>query len=117
MRTQIVAFSAFLIVCAGPAFSQSYNGRWEAAGPEIIGRHCPGYDAHIVVRGNAITIRIGGGALNYVLQGQVTADGSFTAEGIAGKTSATGKFSGNAIDMTLIRSCGRAPGSGHRAGP
>ncbi len=117
MRIQIAAFSALLIMCADPALSQSYNGRWEAAGPEIVGRHCPGYDAHIVVRGNAITIRVGGGAVNYVLQGQVTVDGSFTAEGIAGKTSATGKFSGDTVDMTLIRSCGRAPGSGHRAVP
>ena len=102
---------------AGPAAAQSYNGRWEAAGPAIVGRHCPAYDAHIVVRGNAITIQLGGGGRNYVLKGQVAPDGSFTAQGLNGETSSTGKFTGGDVAMTLIRSCGSAPGSGRRAPP
>jgi hypothetical protein len=108
---------ALCIVGIGPALAQSYNGRWEAAGSEIVGRHCPAFDAHIVVAGNTITIRLGGGAQNYVLKGQVSPDGSFTAEGLGGKTSATGKFTGRDVEMALIRSCGSAPGSGHRAPP
>ena len=117
MRSRVSALIVLFVIGTGPALAQSYNGRWEAAGPEIVGRHCPAYDAHIVVRGNAITIRLGGGAKNYVLQGQVAPDGSFTAAGIEGKTSANGKFAGNDVEMALIRSCGRAPGSGHRAAP
>lgn len=109
--------AAFFVIGIGPALAQSYNGRWEAAGAEIVGRHCPAYDAHIIVAQNAITIRLGGGAQNYVLKGQVAPDGTFTAEGIAGKTSATGRFAGNDVEMALIRSCGSAPGSGHRAPP
>jgi hypothetical protein len=112
-----LALSAVCIVGIGPAFAQSYNGRWEAAGPQIVGRHCPAYDAHIVVVGNAITIRLGGGARDYVLRGQVASDGTFTAEGVEGKTSATGKFAGSDVEMALVRSCGSAPGSGHRAPP
>ena len=108
---------AVFIVGVGPALAQSYNGRWEAAGAAVVGRHCPAYDAHIVVTGSTITIRLGGGAQNYVLKGQVSPDGSFTAEGLAGKTSATGKFAGSDVQMALIRSCGSAPGSGHRAPP
>ncbi len=117
MRVQAAALIALFIIGIGPALAQSYSGRWEAAGPAIIGRHCPAYDAHIIVRGNAITIRLGGGARNYVLKGQVAPDGSFTAEGLNGETSATGKFTGPDVEMALIRSCGRAPGSGHRAIP
>jgi hypothetical protein len=117
MRFRLLALLAVFIVGVGPALAQSYNGRWEAAGPQIVGRHCPAYDAHIVVVGNAITIRLGGGARNYVLKGQVTPDGSFTAQGLNGETSATGKFAGSDVQMTLIRSCGSAPGSGHRAPP
>lgn len=111
------ALAAFFVIGIGPALAQSYSGRWEAAGAEIVGRHCPAYDAHIIVAQNAITIRLGGGAQNYVLKGQVAPDGTFTAEGIAGKTSATGRFAGNNVEMALIRSCGSAPGSGHRAPP
>jgi len=105
------------MLVAGSASAQSFRGNWEASGPAIIGRHCPAYDAHIIVRGDAITIRLGGGAKNYVLKGQVAPDGTFTAEGVEGKTSATGQFTGNDVEMALIRSCGSAPGSGHRAAP
>jgi|GEM_PF-3093290 hypothetical protein len=115
MRIHLPALAALCIAGIGPAFALSYNGQWEASGPAVIGRRCPAYDAHIVVRGNTITIRLGGGARNYVLKGQVAADGSFTAEGLNGETSATGKFAGNDVEMALIRSCGNAPGSGHRA--
>jgi hypothetical protein len=117
MRIHKSALSALFIIAISPAFAQSYNGRWEAAGAAIVGRHCPAYDAHIIVRGNAITIRLGGGARNYVLKGQVTPDGSFTAEGLNGETSATGKFTRDDVEMNLIRSCGNAPGGGHRAPP
>jgi len=117
MRIQVAALVALFIIGISGAWAQSYNGRWEAAGPEIIGRHCPAYDAHIVVRGNDITIQLGGGARNYVLKGQVTPDGSFTANGKNGETSATGKFSRGDVEMTLVRSCGSAPGTGHRASP
>jgi hypothetical protein len=117
MRTGATALAAIFLMGAGSADAQSYNGRWEAAGPEVVGRHCPAYDAHIIVAQNAITIRLGGGAKNYVLKGQVASDGSFTAEGLEGKTSATGKFTGSNVEMALIRSCGSAPGSGHRAPP
>ena len=113
----LLALSAVCIVGVDPALAQSYNGRWEAAGPQIVGRHCAAYDAHIVVVGNAITIRLGGGARNYVLRGQVAPDGSFTTNGLNGETSATGRFTGNDVEMALIRSCGSAPGSGHRAPP
>jgi hypothetical protein len=50
-----------------------------------------------------------------VLRGQVAPDGSFTAEGLNGETSATGKFSGDTVEMTLIASCGKRQGTGHRA--
>jgi hypothetical protein len=117
MRIQAWTLMVLFALSPSPATAQSYNGRWEAAGPAIVGRHCPAYDAHIIVRGNAITIQLGGGARNYVLKGQVAPDGSFTAEGLNGETSSTGKFAANDIEMILIRSCGRAPGTGHRAPP
>jgi hypothetical protein len=117
MRIRTAALAAVFITGITPALAQSYNGRWEAAGPEIVGRHCPAYDAHIVVGAGAVTIRLGGGARNYVLKGQVAPDGSFTAQGLNGETSATGKFTGGDVAMTLVRSCGSAPGSGHRATP
>ena len=115
MRIQAWTLTALFALAISPVAAQSYNGRWEAAGPAIVGRHCPAYDAHIIVRGNAITIRLGGGARNYVLQGQVAPDGSFTAQGPNGETSSTGKFTAHDVEMTLIRSCGSAPGTGHRA--
>jgi len=115
IRSPILVALSMLV--AGSASAQSYRGDWEASGPAIIGRHCPAYDAHITVRGNAVTIRLGGGARNYVLRGQVSPDGSFTAEGLNGETSATGKFTGGDVEMTLVRSCGSAPGTGHRAPP
>jgi hypothetical protein len=117
MRIQISALMGLLIGGVAPALAQSYNGQWEAAGAAIVGRHCPAYDAHIVVRGNDITIRLGGGARNYVLKGQLTPDGAFSAQGLNGETSATGKFAGNDVEMALVRSCGSAPGSGHRGSP
>ncbi len=117
MRVKAAALLALFATGIGPALAQSYSGRWEAAGPAIVGRRCPAYDAHIIVRGSAITIRLGGGARDYVLKGQVAPDGTFTAEGVEGQTSATGKFSGADVEMALIRSCGSAPGSGHRATP
>lgn len=97
MRNKVSLFAALLALGSTAASAQSYNGRWEAAGSAIVGRHCPAYDAHITVRGNAITIRLGGGARNYVLKGQVAPGGSFTAEGLNGETSATGKFAGNDV--------------------
>lgn len=117
MRIRWSALFALVVVGIGPAFAQSYGGRWEATGAEVIGRHCPAYDAHIIVQGTAITIRLGGGARNYVLKGRVAPDGSFTAQGLNGETSATGKFARGNVEMTLVRSCGSAPGTGHRAPP
>jgi hypothetical protein len=116
MRVQALALAALLVSGIAPASAQSYNGKWEAAGGPVVGR-CPAYDAHIVVRGSAIVIRIGGGARNWVLKGQVAPDGSFTAQGSNGETSATGKFTGNDVEMTMLQSCGRRPATGHRAPP
>jgi hypothetical protein len=115
MRIQVLTLAALFVLGIGSASAESFNGKWEASGPAVVGRKCPAYDAHIVVRGNAIVIRLGGGARNYVLKGQVAPDGSFTAEGLNGETSSTGKFTGSDVAMTLIRSCGTAPGTGHRA--
>jgi hypothetical protein len=115
MRIRASILAALLVAGSGSASAQSFRGKWEAAGPAVVGRHCPAYDAHIVVRGNAIVIRLGGGRQNWVLRGQVAPDGSFTAEGLNGETSATGKFSGDTVEMTLIASCGKRQGTGHRA--
>jgi hypothetical protein len=116
MHRQASILAALAVLGIGSASAQSFNGRWEAAGGPVVGR-CPAYDAHIVVRGNAIVIRLGGAARNWVLKGQVAPDGSFTAEGLNGETSATGQFSGDTVAMTLVQSCGRRPGTGRRAPP
>ena len=114
MRIQVLSLAALFVLGIGSAAAQSYSGKWEAAGSPVVGR-CPAYDAHIVVRGSAIVIRLGGAARNWVLKGQVAPDGSFTAAGLNGETSATGQFSGDTVAMTMIQSCGRRPATGHRA--
>jgi hypothetical protein len=116
MRICTPILIALLVLANVAASAQSYRGNWEASGPEIVGRHCPAYDAHITVRGNSIVIRLGG-ARTYVLKGEVTPDGSFTAEGLNGETSASGKFSGGTMEMSLVARCGVRPGTGHRATP
>ena len=115
MRVQASALAALIILGIGPVSAESFNGKWEAEGGPVVGRRCPAYDAHITVRGSAIVIRLGGGARNWELKGQVAPDGSFSAEGLEGKTSATGKFTGNTVEMSLVASCGVRPGTGHRA--
>jgi hypothetical protein len=45
----------------------------------------------------------------------VAPDGSFTAEGPNGGTSATGKFAGDTVQLTLVASCGTRSATGHRA--
>jgi hypothetical protein len=114
MRIQVLTLAALLALDIGAASAESFNGKWEASGPAVVGRKCPAYDAHIVVRGSAITIRLGGGRKSFVLKGQVAPDGSFAAEGLNGETSATGKFAGNVVELTLVASCGARPGTGHR---
>jgi len=115
MRIQASILAALLVLGIGSASAQSFRGKWEASGPAVIGRKCPAYNAHIAVRGDAIVIRLSGRGRTWVLRGQVAPDVSFTAEGLNGETSATGKFSGDTVEMTLIASCGKRPGTGHRA--
>ncbi len=98
------------------AIAANFSGQWEASGPAQAGRRCPAYDAHITVRGNNVVIRLGGAAQNYLLRGSVAPDGSFTAEGVNGESSARGKFSGDTVEMSLTTfNCVR-PGTGKRAG-
>jgi hypothetical protein len=112
MLTRVFLLAALLSLVAGAASAQTYRGRWEASGA-ASGR-CPSYDAYVAVTGSNIVINIGGAA-TYRLRGIVASDGSFTAEGVNGATSATGRFAGNDVEMTLVASCGSRSGTGHRA--
>lgn len=114
MRVQASALVALLILGSGSASAQSYRGKWEAA--DASSGRCPAFEAHITVTGNNIVITIGGAA-NYRQRGTVAPDGSFTAEGPNGGTSATGKFAGDTVQLTLIRACGTRSTTGHRAPP
>jgi hypothetical protein len=115
MRLQffIAAIAIPLAFSIGSASAQMYRGKWEAAGGPNM--KCPAFDAHITVAGNAINIGIGGKA-TYRMKGTVAPDGTFSAEGLNGATSATGKFTGDTVEMTLVASCGTRTGTGHRAG-
>jgi hypothetical protein len=111
LRLFIVAI--LLAFGVGPASAQMYRGKWEAAGAPNM--RCPAFDAHITVTGNNIVINIGAKD-TYRLRGAVAPDGSFSAEGVNGATSAKGKFTGDTMEMTLVASCGTRTGTGHRAG-
>lgn len=115
MRTNILALAALLAFGIAAAEAETYNGKWEAAGQSVHQRgKCPDFLAHITVAGNKIRIGITG-AVTYSLNGTVTPDGSFTAVGAAGATSANGKFVGDTVEFTLEASCGARTATGHRA--
>lgn len=99
---------------AAPAFAQSYAGKWQAGGPGISTK-CPAFSAQITVTGNNVAIVVGGGASNWRMNGAISADGSFTANGTSYPSTANGKFAGDAVELTLSTSCGTRPGTGHRA--
>jgi len=113
LRFFIVVMAILLPLGIGSASAQIYRGKWEAAGGPNM--KCPAFDAHITVAGNAINIGIGGKA-TYRLKGTVAPDGTFSAEGMNQATSATGKFTGDTVEITLVASCGTRTGTGHRAG-
>ena len=113
MARRLFIAAILLALGYGSASAQMYRGKWEAAGP-ALDRRCPAFDAHITVAGNAINIGIGG-KMTYRLKGTVAPDGTFSAEGMNQATSATGKFTGDTVEMTLVASCGTRTGTGHRA--
>jgi len=116
MRTNILALAALLAFSSAAAEAESYSGKWEAAGQSVRQRgKCPDFLAHITVAGKQISIGITGGA-TLRLNGTVAPDGSFTAVGVAGATTASGKFVDDTVEFTLEASCGARTATGHRAG-
>jgi hypothetical protein len=113
MWLRLVCAASLLALGVDTAAAQTFRGKWEAAGP-ALDRRCPAFDAHITVAGNSINIGIGG-KMTYRLKGTVAPDGTFSAEGMNQATSATGKFTGDTVEMTLVASCGTRNGTGHRA--
>jgi len=112
------AWQCFLMIITSMAFTvgaasaSSYGGRWTANASRTA--HCLSFYADIIVLNNQIAIGISGAGV-YTLRGTVAPNSKFDAVSPNDTVNASGKFTGDKVELTLRAPCGLRIGSGQRA--
>jgi hypothetical protein len=110
MKAHAVVAALVLSLVPTLAGAGSFDGKWQVEGDRS--KACPPFTAEITVSGNKVAVTVGGKD-RYTLNGAVAPDGSFKVG--QSLPTASGKFTGDAVELTLTAGCGLRGGSGHRA--